>query len=412
MKNGASVRSVFNLTVIVGALGYFVDIFDLILYGIVRTESLQALGLSPADIDEVGEILLRIQMAGFFIGGILWGVIGDKFGRKKILFGSITMYSLATGLNAFVKDVWLYGVCRFFAGLGLAGELGAAVTLTAETMPTTRRTYGVTIIASLGLLGAVFANLLYSFLDWKEMYIVGGIMGLILLVFRFGVMEAGIFEKTKAMSISRGNFLALFTSRERFARYIFSILIALPIWYTVGILVVFAREMAESMGVEGASKISNSTAISWTYLGGAVGDMIAGLSSQFAKSRRKIIGVWLSAGVLILISYFIFMPELDYRWYYVYSGALGVSIGYWTLFVTVAAEQFGTNLRATVAVTAPNFIRGSLILITIVFRELIPYFGRPGAAAIVGAICYIIAFYSLYRLKETFTRELDFVERV
>jgi len=402
--------AIFNKAVIVSALGYFVDIFDLIIYGIVRVESLRDLGLTKEDIDVIGEILLRWQMAGFLLGGILWGVLGDKLGRKTILFGSITLYSVATLLNAFVVNTWQYAVCRFFAGLGLAGELGAAITLSSEILAPEIRTYATTFIASLGLLGAVFANFLKQYLTWQEIYIVGGIMGLLLLLLRFGILEPQVFQKAKHMGISRGNFLALFSSWGRFSRYMTTILVALPIWYLIGVLVTFAQEMALSMNVKDAHLISSSNAISWAYLGGCIGDIICGLLSQYLKKRRVAILIWLICGSIALILYFVLMPHLNYQWYYVFSFLFGFFIGYWTVFVTISAEQFGTNLRATVAVTSPNFIRGSLIIITFLFRELIPYFGRAGAAAIVGALCYIIAFLSLWKLKETFGRNLDFLE--
>lgn len=406
-------KKVLNTTIIVSALGYFVDIFDLILYGILRHESLKDLRLSPVDIDVIGERLLNLQMGGFLIGGILWGVLGDKIGRKKILFGSITIYSVFTFLNGFVTNTFQYGACRFLAGVGLAGELGVAITLAVETLPKEIRTYGTTLIASLGLFGAVFAYLLNNFFGWRTMYIIGGSLGLVLLIFRFRVLESTMFEHTKVAYVPRGAFLKLFSSPERFFKYLTSIMIALPIWYLLGIYIVFSQEMAQSLNMQDAHLVSNGKSIAIFYFSAAIGDIFCGLLSQKFKSRKKAILIWFIFAITSLGLYYLFLPGKNYKWYYAFSVMFGLSIGYWTVFVTIAAEQFGTNLRATVATTSPNFIRASLIPITYLFRSfMLIGFQRPIAALWVGIICFSIAFISLAFIKETFKKDLDYVEEI
>ncbi len=407
-------KKAFNLTVLVSALGYFVDIFDLIVYGIVRKESLTYLGFSPVEVDTFGEELLNFQMAGFLIGGIFWGIISDKYGRKNTLFGSILLYSIFTFLNAFVEYLdrtYGYIICRFLAGIGLAGELGTAITLAAETLPQNVRTYGTTIIASLGLLGAVFAYFLSQFLNWKEMYIAGGLMGFALLILRFGVLESLMFEKIKKMEVEKGNFLALFKSWNTALKYLTAVLVAIPIWYLLAIYVVFAQEMAKAINMKNAELVSNGKAIAVFYLCATFGDIACGLMSQFLKSRKKPVILWLIFSILCLVWYYTYLPGKSHELYYIASGLFGFCISYWTVFVTIAAEQFGTNIRATVATTAPNFIRGSVIPITFLFREFMNVgFSRPYSALLVGIICFAIAFLCVFSLKETYHKELDYVE--
>ncbi len=406
-ESRSTLRQVLNATVIVGALGYFVDIFDLLLFPIVRTPSLKALGVPPEQLLEVGGRLLSWQMNGMLLGGLLWGILGDRKGRLSVLFGSIALYSLANLANAFVTSIPMYMGLRFIAGLGLAGELGAAITLVSETLPTHLRGYGTTIVASVGVTGAVVAGAVGKFFTWKIAYLVGGGLGLALLLLRIGVAESGMFKAAEATTVSRGNLFMLFTSRERFLRYLACILTGVPVWFVVGILVFNAEEFARVLGVQGV--VTGGLAVAWCYGGGALGDLASGLLSQRLKSRRKAVAVFL---ILALIAVFIFL-NLHGRsaatLYYVCM-ALGFTFGYWAVLVTLASEQFGTNLRSTVTTTVPNFVRGSVTPMTLVFIFLKTHFGLLNAAYLLGSAVILLALLSLAQIKESFATDLDFFE--
>src|SRR6185312_6239212 len=176
----------FNLAVIVGALGYFVDIYDLLLFNIIRLPSLRSLGLTADEADKRGLTILSIQMGGLLIGGIIWGILGDKKGRLRVLFASIILYSLGSIANGMVHTVTQYEVARFITGLGLAGELGAGITLVSELMPKEKRGISTAWVAGIGLTGAVFAFLIkYWFVGadgagWRTCYYIGGGLGFLL----------------------------------------------------------------------------------------------------------------------------------------------------------------------------------------------------------------------------------------
>ncbi len=413
MRTGSTfwkdLRQSLTLPVLVAALGYFVDIFDLVLFGMLRIDSLRDLGLSESEILTAGETILSLQMLGFLLGGILWGVLGDKLGRKRILFGSIALYSVANIVNAFVHDVTTYNIVRFFAGLGLAGELGAAVTLVSELLDKHLRGYGTMIVASVGLLGAVAAGLLANMFHWRIMYIIGGVLGLLLLVARARVLESSMFEKAKQYAVRRGDFLALFTSWNRFSRYIRVILVGVPIWYAVAILVIFSPEMGRELGIQGT--INVKWAIMWCYLGVAIGDFISGTLSQLLRSRKKAVLLFLTFLTLTIAVYFL-ARHIDVFWFYVLVFLLGVGTGYWAVFITIAAELFGTNLRATVATTTPNFVRGSVTPMTLAFQSLRTQMGMLSAAMVIGAIVLLLAYISILTLEETYGKDLDYVEPI
>jgi MFS family permease len=400
-------RAVFSASVIVAALGYFVDIYDLILFSIVRVQSLRAIGLDGQELLDKGVFLLNMQMAGMLLGGIIWGILGDKKGRVKILFGSIFLYSVANAANGLVNSIGAYALCRFIAGIGLAGELGAGVTLVLEKLPREVRGYGTMVITSVGVTGAIAANFVATHFDWRMAYFIGGGLGLLLLFLRVSVYESHMFSTMETQSVRRGHFLSLFTDRRRFFKYLHSILIGMPIWYCVGILITFSPEFAKALSVSGP--VSAGKAVMFCYLGLVFGDFGSGFLSQYFRSRKKIILAFLSLSTLMVALYFRLnnaTPSLFYLW----CVAMGISVGYWAVFVTVAAEQFGTNLRATVASTVPNFIRGMVIPITFFFRIAKEHFGILTGGATVGVVCILIAFYSLYRLEETFHKDLDYVE--
>jgi len=403
-----SLRQIFSLPVIVAALGYFVDIYDLVLFSIVRVPSLKSLGLSGQDLIDNGVYLLNMQMAGMLIGGILWGVLGDRKGRLKIMFGSIFLYSIANIANGMATSLPAYAALRFIAGIGLAGELGAGITLVSEVLHTSIRGYGTMLVASVGVSGAILANIIANTYDWRTAFIIGGVLGLVLLITRISVAESGMFRAMDTKSgISKGNLLALFSGRKRFFRYLNSILIGVPIWFVVGILITFSPEFAKALGTTGP--VSAGNAVMFCYLGLVFGDLSSGLLSQALKSRKKVVFLFMLLTLASIGLYFL-QGSRSPEFFYGVCLVLGFSIGYWAIFVTVAAEQFGTNLRATVATTVPNFVRGMVVPITLLFQLFRQYFGLEGGALAVGAICAIAAFIALASLDETFHKDLDYYE--
>lgn len=399
-------RTVF-LTVLVAALGYFVDIYDLLLFGIVRMPSLRAIGVPESEMMSVGLRLLNFQMAGMLLGGIIWGVLGDKRGRKSVLFGSILLYSVCNILNAFVPDPETYAWLRFFAGIGLAGELGAAVTLVSEVMSKENRGYGTAIVASVGILGAVFAALVGDWFSWQVAYLVGGFMGLALLGLRAGLLESGMFQTMTQSAAKRGQFHKLFTNPQMFGRYMCCILIGVPIWFVIGIMVTFAPELARELGVHGV--ITGSSSIMWTYLGSSFGDLSAGIVSQLIRSRKRAVLIYLCA-TAVLVMVYVFATPTTVFWFYALCFGLGIAVGYWAIFVTVGAEQFGTNIRATVAITIPNFVRGSVVPMVFAFEYLRQSMSVVHATLSVGIFVIAIAFVALYYVQETFGKSLDYLE--
>ena len=382
-------KKIFSTSVLVSALGYFVDIYDLILFGIVRISSLTELGFRGEQLIKNGVFLLNMQMAGMLIGGIIWGIYGDKKGRLSVLFGSIFLYSIANILNAFVTSVEAYASLRFIAGIGLAGELGAAVTLISEILPKELRGYGTAIVAGIGVSGAVAAAIVADLFKWQTAFIIGGILGLILLVMRIKMFESGMYKSIKESNISKGNFIKLFTSKERFFRYLNCILIGLPIWFVVGVLITFSPEFGKVLGANGT--ISAGRSIMFTYIGLIFGDIASGFLSQIIKSRKKVIMLFLIL-TFLFIMVFIFSSDFSLTFFYSLCVALGFAIGYWAVFVTIASEQFGTNIRSTVTTTVPNFIRGSVVPITIAFELLRGPLGMIYSALVVGVISVGIAF--------------------
>lgn len=409
MEQG-DLKKLFSLPVIVAALGYFVDIYDLLLFSIVRVTSLKSLNVvTEQDLLSKGIFLINAQMVGLLIGGILWGIMGDKRGRLSVLFGSILLYSLANIANGFVTTVDQYAFLRFIAGIGLAGELGAGITLVSEVLPTRLRGYGTTIVASVGLFGAVAANLVAHLVkdNWQVAYFIGGGLGLALLITRISVLESGIFLKVKEETPDRGNFVKLFTNRDRLSRFLSCIFIGLPIWFVIGILITFSPEFAREIGFTGNVVAGNAVMVS--YLGLVGGDITSGLLSQYVKSRKKIV-LWFILLTVAFILLYLFAPVKSLSFFYVCTFSLGFGVGYWALFVTIAAEQFGTNLRSTVATTVPNFIRGTVLPLTLAFQFLAQYTGLIYSALIVGVCTIIIALVALRTLRETFGRDLTFLE--
>jgi MFS family permease len=397
-----------SIPVIVAALGYFVDIYDLLLFGIVRIPSLQSLGLSAEEISTVGASILNWQMTGLLVGGVLWGVLGDKKGRLSVLFGSILTYSLANLACGFVQDPFTYKILRFVAGVGLAGELGAGITLVSEILPKRLRAIGTSLVAGIGLLGAIVAYFTVELFDWRTAYFIGGGLGIALLLLRVGVFESGIFEQVKEQkNVSRGNFFMFFSSWDRFTRYVKCIGIGMPTWFAIGILATFGNEFGQFLGVEGG--IQPGLAIMWCYVGLSVGDLASGFISHQLHSRKKAVFVLMFISFLVTLVY-LFAGLQNPTTIYTLFVLLGFGIGYWAMFVTIGAEQFGTNLRATAATTVPNMVRGTVVGMTTLYGVLKGSFSVVEAGAIVGAICYFIGFYSTLTIPETHDRDLDFLE--
>lgn len=397
----------FKAAILVAALGYFVDVYDLILFSVVRVTSLRSLGLSPEQILSEGVYLINMQMLGMLLGGILWGILGDKKGRVSVLFGSIFVYSLANIANAYVTDVSGYAFWRFVAGLGLAGELGAGITLVAEMMPKEKRGYGTTIVATVGVTGAIFAALTGTYFDWRTNYVIGGILGLLLLLLRIAVCESGLFSQMKSKSVERGSLMLLFSSWDRVRRFVLCILCGVPIWCVVGVLVTFAPEIAKALNISG--DVSPANAVLFTYIGLSIGDMSSGLISQKLQSRKKILYLFI---ILTLISSLVILnsngvSSAIYNWLYL---PLGISVGYWAMFVTVAAEQFGTNLRATVTTSVPNFVRGAAVPLTSLFQYLHGGYGVLNSALFTVLLSISLAFFAVTQLRESFHNDLDFIE--
>lgn len=400
-------KKVFTI-VLVAALGYFVDIYDLILFSIVRVASLKSLGVPDGQMLDTGVLLLNMQMGGMLAGGILWGILGDKRGRISVLFGSIFLYSLANILNGFVTNVEMYAVLRFIAGVGLAGELGAGITLVSEVMPKTKRGYGTMVVASIGVMGAVAAALIVELTEWRTSYFIGGGMGLAILILRFGVYESGMYNSIKEAShVGKGEFIKLFTDKGRFLKYLYCILIGLPLWFVVGILITFSPEFGKTFGI--IEPISAGKAVMFCYIGLVFGDIFSGTLSQILKSRKKVLYIFLTA-TLACICVYLFLNSTSTFYFYTVCVLMGTAVGYWVIFVTNSSEQFGTNLRSTVTTTVPNFIRGSVIPLTFLFQTLKPSIGIKYSAFAIGVLTIIIAIWATSKLEETYGKDLDYTE--
>ncbi|MCO5248230.1 MAG: MFS transporter [Chitinophagales bacterium] len=395
------------LLVLVASLGYFVDIYDIVIFSIVRIPSFQDIGIHPEDMRINGEYVLNMQMGGLLIGGLVWGVIGDKFGRLKVLFGSILMYSIANISNAFVHDLHTYAIIRFVAGFGLAGELGAGVTLVSESMSRTKRGYGTMLIATVGVLGAVLAFYIAEHFSWRNAYIAGGGIGLLLLLLRVGTFESHLYKASMPSHVKKGSLTMLFNNKERFLRYLYCLMIGLPIWFVVGIFVTQAPEFGHALGA--TETLSAGKGILYTYIGISLGDLMAGLFAQIIKSRKITVFVFqigiLVSSVLYLTNHGITPSRFNWLAFF-----MGLGVGYWATFVTIASEQFGTNLRSTVTTTAPNFVRGALIPSTFLFEFFVGKSNIITAGYMMIFLLSGIAIFALSQLKESFDKDLNYIE--
>ena len=398
---------VLSFPVIVAALGYFVDIYDLLLFSIIRIPSLRSLGLNDAQIAKQGLFIINIQMIGLLVGGIIWGILGDKKGRLKVLYASIILYSIGNIANGFVQTVDQYALVRFITGIGLAGELGAGITLVSELLPKEKRGIGTSMVAGIGLTGAVVAFFLKEEFPWRTCYFIGGGLGFILLLLRVGVLESGMFKSIQKASVSKGNFFMLFSNRQRLRKYLSSILIGLPTWYVIGILITFSKEFGTNMGIRGT--IDPGKAVMFAYAAISVGDILAGFVSQWMKSRKKALYVYYGITAFSIV-WFFNLQGSDATTLYIVSALLGFGTGFWAIFVTMAAEQFGTNIRATVATTVPNMVRGSLTLVSLLFTQLQKGVDYVKAGWITGIVVMIIGIIAVLLAEETFHKDLNYLE--
>ncbi len=402
---------VLSLPVIVAALGYFVDIYDLLLFTIVKKPSMLGVGATDATMLADSTKVINWQMVGLLIGGILWGVLADKKGRLSVLFGSIILYSVANFITGYVQTVDQYALCRFVGGLGLAGELGAGITLVSELLPQNKRGVGTSLVAGIGLSGAVAAYFTYqSTEDWRLCYKIGGALGIGLLLLRVSVAESGMFKHAKEKNVQRGNFLMLINNAKRIRKYVFAILIGLPTWYVIGILVNQSDRFGKAMF--GSTAIDSGRSIMFAYAAIAIGDMLVGLVSQYFKSRKKALLLFYSFTIIGLLFFFSPYNDSDISMYVICTW-LGFSTGFWAIFVTMGAEQFGTNLRATAATTIPNMVRGALPLINMLFLNLFQQswgWSIINSGIVTGVVVMVVTLIAFYFTEETFHKDLNYVE--
>lgn len=403
-------NSIFSIAVLVAALGYFVDIYDLLLFSIIRVDSLHSFGLTKEQITISGESIIMWQMGGLLLGGIIWGVMGDRRGRLSVLFGSIILYSIANIANGFAQDVDQYKIIRFIAGLGLAGELGAGITLVSELVAKEKRGIATSLVAGVGLTGAVLAFVMKQNFDWRTCYFIGGGLGVLLLLLRISVFESGMFHEVKKMDVQRGNFFMLFSNADRFRRYLLNILIGLPNWFVIGVLVTFSDKFGEEMGIK--EKIDPGKSIMYAYVAISIGDILIGFVSQWFRSRKKALLLFYSITMLFMLLFFSVQWDGTAEGMYWICAGLGFGTGFWAIFVTIGAEQFGTNLRATTATTIPNMARGMLAVFTLplfkAIRGITDYYTGGWITAIIVMSLGTVA---VFLIKETFGKDLNFIEK-
>ncbi len=401
-----------NNIVLVAALGYFVDVYDLILFGMVRISSLTELGLKGESLDKVGISLHNWQMIGMMVGGIFWGILGDKKGRLSVLFASILTYSIANIANGAVETTFWYGVWRFVAGFGLAGELGVGITLVSESMSKEKRGYGTMLVASVGVTGAIVAAVLTNFLDWRTVYYIGGGLGLSLLLLRVGVIESSIYKNTEKSSVEKGNFFMLFKETKTLVKYLKCIIIGIPIWWVIGFLILYATKFVAVSNISTGLnyKAEQPFIIMLYYIGLTFGDVLSGMTSQWLKSRKKAVLIFYPIIIALALVY-LFFPIKSPMFFYTICVLLGVACGYWAIFITISAEQFGTNIRSTVSTTAPNFVRGAFVLLNLLLDFFNGYLDNLlSSVLIVGVIVFGGAIWAIMTLPETFGKDLDYNE--
>ncbi len=395
------------LAIIASALGFFVDLYDIIILSIVRSKSLLELGIPETELLSKGVILINVQMVGMLIGGFVWGIIGDKMGRLSVLFGSIILYSSATFANAYASNFEIYLLLRFLAGVGLAGELGAAITLVTEQMPQKYRGIGPAIIGGSGMLGAIVGAYIGGKYTWQFTYQLGGGLGFALLILRLGVLESGLFNAIKDKTLNKGNLRLLFKNKDYIIKYISICVLGFPVWYVNGVVMTFTPEIAKAWGMTEIPAVS--TVFTYYFIGLTFGDLTGGFVSQYLKSRKKAIRLYLSMYAVAAVVFFT-VGNQSLTLYYGILLFLGFCVGYSIVLLTLAAEQYGTNIRATVTTSSLNILRATVIPQTLLFGFLSPYIGIVNSAMVVGVVAILLAFWGLSNLEETFHKDLNYTE--
>jgi MFS family permease len=408
MTNTTVTPKAVALGIIVSALGFFVDLYDIMALAAIGENSLKDIGVSENAIKGNLNYLQSMQMFGMLIGGFLWGIVGDKYGRLKVLFGSIILYSAFTLLNAFVTNTGQYVACRFLAGLGLAGELGAGITLVSEQMKKEKRGLGPAIIAGFGVLGAIVAVIVGKNYDWKTVYIVGGVLGFLLLILRFGVVESGLFKMAKLAKASKGNFLIILRNKNYLKKFICILLVGIPGWFVNGVMMQFSNYISKSMGMDPIP--DKGKVIIFFFVALSLGDVLGGLVSQWLKSRKKSIYIFLFAHLLMLLLFFT-VARTSVQLYYAIFAGLGLTVGFVIQLFTLAAENFGTNIRTLVTSSGLNLVRGWVIPLGALFA----WMNGPlhiiewKSVAIIAFSVALVSLLALTQLDETFHNDLEFV---
>lgn len=457
VPNPATTRltaAAIGLSVAAAALGYFVDLFDIVIFGVVRVNSLIGLKLQGAEITDWGIRLLNLQMLGMLIGGFAWGYVGDRLGRRFALLSTIAVFSFANLANAYVGTVEQYAALRFLAGFGLAGELGAGVTLVSELMPKNRRGYGITLVSFLGLVGALTASYVGSHFEWRNAYFIGGSMGLVVLLLRFvGMAESEMFEKHDApngrqqvailgwiaapliiallwLMFGNGSALAqlglppvivtvallaailagLFTPQRSFITKFYAVTaVGVPIWFVSALFVNLAPEFGKALALTDFDpKTFVGQVLAWQASGLALGSALTGVFSEWVGSRKRVLWICLAGlAALVVVQSTLLHDAASYA--HLMFG-VGLFQGYWTAFIAMAAEQFGIDVRATVSSSIPNIVRAMTVPVTLSVRGLEPVAGWTHASLLVGAIVFVLALLGLSQLQETYGKNLDYAE--
>lgn len=393
--------------IILAAAGYFVDIYDLLIFSSERVESLEEIGVPVQNMKSVALMLQNYQMAGLIAGGFIFGMLADKLGRVRVLFASILLYSFANLGNAFVTTVPVFAAFRFIAGLGLAGELGIALSWISESLQRNQRTIATMIVSAIGLCGGITAAIVSSLLHWQTSYIIGGLMGLLLLGFRITVQESELYKKTKHESLQKGNLIQLFSNKSQMARFTLCVLSGAPSFIFMSIYVTLAPEFATAFNITG--KISVSHAIMVYLIAFTVSDILCGLLSRMLQQRKAALLIYVMIQTLA-VGFFFLVPPITSTDLYMRCVFLGFSVGYWGILITNSLEQFGTNIRATVATSTSNLIRGITIPATIVFSLVASSLGIIASGMIIGFSLIAISVISILLLEDKFENDLNFAE--
>lgn len=394
------------LTVLVVALGYYVDAYDLLVMSAVRKPSLLSLGVPESETLNIGLSLLNYQLVGLMIGGVMWGVIADKYGRKKALFGSILIYSFANIANGYINSVNMYYWLRIIAGFGLAGELGVGISLITENVAKERRTISTAIVSFFGMLGASTGGWFGSIFEWQNCFLIGGFAGLLLLLLRLKVEESVMFNEIKDKNVSKGNIWMIIKNPKTLLTYFFCTLAGAASILFIGVFIQSTPELGKLFNLN----ITAGIALIWYYLGASVSEIIAGLLSKLLKERKAPIYIFYAISLLAITNFCVNVPNSPY-FFYLNCLFLGFGLGWWSQLITLSAELFGINVRATAATSIPTFARAWNIPFSNIFKQNIPNLGIVNSAFGIGVIVVSLAIISITMVKETFENDANFIER-